>query len=98
VPKERSQQAQAMSMLLSRKKRNRQMFGFVGKVHLQFSGLPENSGPDLNFSFLFMYTKFQLSCTQRRRIETSGVAFEFAKFGLCQFRCSSSWVRVYVSC
>ena len=33
--------------------------------------------------------KFQLSCTQRRRTETSGVAFEFAKFGLCQFWFSS---------
>ena len=32
--------------------------------------------------------KFQFSCTQRRRIETSGVAFEFAKFGLFQFWCS----------
>jgi len=41
-----------MSMLLSRKKRNRQMLGVIGKVYPQFSGFPENSGPDLNFSFL----------------------------------------------
>jgi len=41
-----------MLMLISRKKRNRQMLGVIGKVHPQFSGLSENSGLDFIFSFL----------------------------------------------
>ena len=52
MPNEGSQQAHAMSMLLSRIKINRHMLGVVGKVLPHFSSLPENSGPDLNFSFL----------------------------------------------